>query len=109
MNKLYCGKGKQIKNWLTGINVCLDDIPSEHIITAKNGKRYVNLDVCEHKQGVDKYGNSHYVAVNTYKTSKKSDKTEKSVQEVFQGEIVEDPGKDPRGGAAEDFKDDIPF
>lgn len=62
MNKIYCGNGKLLKFDNVGINICIDEIPKEHIKTAKNGKRYVNLNVCKKKEP-DKYGNTHYVEV----------------------------------------------
>ena len=65
--KIYCGNGKRRMDWLVGISICLDDVPAEFIKTGKNGKRYVNLDLCKNKDGADRYGNTHYITVNTWK------------------------------------------
>ena len=71
MDRIFCGNGKKVMDWKIGISVCLDDIPAEWITTAKNGKRYINLDVCEKKGGADKWGKTHSVEVNTWKPDKK--------------------------------------
>lgn len=65
--KIYVGKGKQQFENLVRISVCLDDVPAE-FVNEYNGKKYVSLDVVSRRE-VDQYGNSHYVAVNTYKPS----------------------------------------
>ena len=73
MSKIYCGKGKVIstKNGsFEKINICIDEIPVEHMFKAKNGKRYVNLLVSEMRQPDDK-GNTHTVSVDTWKPSDK--------------------------------------
>lgn len=67
--KIFCGSGKHIGNFGNiAINLCIDDIPPQFIDVSKNGKRYVNLKVCN-KKNIDQYGNSHYVEVNTWKPS----------------------------------------
>lgn len=67
--KIYAGSGK-IQNGQYGefykISICLDDIPAEHITTAKNGKRYVNLTVNKKKE-TDQYGKNLSVQVDTWK------------------------------------------
>jgi len=74
MSKIYCGKGKEINGKYGAfykINICIDDIPVEHMFKAKSGKRYVNLLVSEMRQPDDK-GNTHTVLVDTWKPSKQS-------------------------------------
>lgn len=67
--KIYCGSGKTKTGQygeFFGVSICLDDIPSEHITTAKNGKRYVNLNINK-KQAPDQYGKDLSVQVDTWK------------------------------------------
>jgi hypothetical protein len=64
-NKIYCGRAKTVNQGLK-LNICLDDIPQEHITTSKNGKRYVKLDAWPLHQ-VDERGNTHSVKVDTWK------------------------------------------
>jgi hypothetical protein len=55
--------------FLTG-SVCLDDIenvPNEHIQKGKNSKRYLKIIISPYKNGANEYGNTHSVAVDTYK------------------------------------------
>ena len=67
IEKIYCGYGREFgKYGQIGINVCLDDIPDKHITVAKNGKRYVNLNIGT-KRNKDQYGNTLSVSVNTWK------------------------------------------
>lgn len=62
---IFCGRGKQSQYGIKA-SICLDDIPQEHITTANNGKRYVNIDINE-KKSVDQYGYTHAIKVNTWK------------------------------------------
>ena len=65
--KIYVGSGKEFGQYgQVGINICLSDLPKEHIFTGKTGKKYIKLNVCKKKE-VDQYGKSHYVAVDTWK------------------------------------------
>jgi hypothetical protein len=69
MSVIYCGSGKTRSGQygdFQGVSICLDDIPNEHISTAANGKRYVNLTVSKKKE-VDKYGKDLSVSVDTWK------------------------------------------
>lgn len=69
MEKIYVGSGKTRSGQygeFYGISVCLDDLPDEHITTAKNGKRYVNLTVNKKKEA-DQYGKDLSVQVDTWK------------------------------------------
>ena len=65
MEKIYCGKGKQSKYGIK-LNICLNEIPQEHMTKLRNGNTYVNLEVKESRQP-DQKGNTHYVEVNTWK------------------------------------------
>ena len=98
MEKIYCGKGKIVSDWKIGISVCLDDIPEEFIKTGKNGKRYVNLNLCERKS-IGKYGETHYLEVNTWQP----DGSGKS------GSFKNKQAKGNDYAPPESFQDDIPF
>ena len=55
--------------FLTG-SVCLNEIenvPDEHIQRGKNGKRYLKIIISPYRNGANEYGNTHSVAVDTYK------------------------------------------
>lgn len=88
--KIYAGSGK-IQSGQYGefykISVCLDDIPVEHITTAKNGKRYVNLNVNKKKE-TDQYGKNLSVQVDTWKP-------EQSGASFVQNVVEDDGGKLP--------------
>lgn len=47
-------------------SICLTDLPKEFFINHTNGKKYLNIKICENKNGVDNYGNTHYIEVDTY-------------------------------------------
>ena len=71
--KIYVGSGKT----QTGkfgefykVSICLSDLPAEHITTAKNGKKYINLAVNK-KQAPDQYGKDLSVQVDTWKPEPK--------------------------------------
>ena len=67
--KIYCGKAVERTNqWgqYFSVNLCLTDIPEEHVRTLDNGKRYVNLKITEMRQPDDR-GNTHTVLVDTWK------------------------------------------
>ena len=52
------------------VSICLSDLPAEHITTAKNGKKYINLAVNK-KQAPDQYGKDLSVQVDTWKPEAK--------------------------------------
>jgi len=65
-DKIFCGSGKTYGQYgQIGINVCLSDIPKEHMSKDKNGKTWVKLNVCSKKTPTEK--STHYVEVNTWK------------------------------------------
>lgn len=75
MEKIYCGSGKTRSGQygaFESLSLCLDDIPAEHITTASNGKRYVNITVSRKKE-VDKFGKDLSVTVDTWKPEGKHD------------------------------------
>lgn len=79
MEKIYCGSGKTRSGQFGefyGISICLSDLPTEHITTAKNGKKYINLTVNKKKQA-DQYGKDLSVTVDTFKPEPKTAHTPK--------------------------------
>lgn len=44
---------------LTG-SICIDEICKSAITTAKNGKRYININIVE-RRSVGKYGETHFI------------------------------------------------
>ena len=85
-NKIYCGSGKtQISQFgeFYKISVCLDDLPEEHVTTAKNGKKYVNLTI-NRKKETDQYGKNLSVTVDTWKPN-----VEKQEPSVHQQTIID--------------------
>ena len=98
MEKIYCGSGKTRSGQygeFYGISVCLDDLPEEHITTAKNGKRYVNLTVNKKKEA-DQYGKDLSVQVDTFKPNQAS--TPKAT-----------PSHTPKQEYSSDDSSDLPF
>jgi len=97
--KIYCGRGKRFGKYGTvSINICVDDIPKEHITKASNGKRYVRLNVDEKKEA-DPYGYTHTVSVDTWKPDK--DKPPAPIPALRYGTTSET--------AQAQFDDDLPF
>ena len=51
-------------------SICVDDIqnvPDEHVSKWKNGKKYIKVIINPYKNGANEYGNTHSLAVDTYK------------------------------------------
>lgn len=70
-NKIYCGSAKPFGQYDTlKLDICLDDIPEEHIRTGKNGKRYVKVNLNKNKQ-IGKFGDTHNLQVDTWKPEHK--------------------------------------
>ena len=66
--KVYVGRGKK-GNYGVRINVCLDDMfeyAKDNIEKAKNGKKYITLDVNALREADDR-GNDYSVSINTWK------------------------------------------
>lgn len=80
MDNVYVGSGKESKYGVK-INLCIDSIleyAEDNIAFAKNGKKYINIDVNKMKQP-DKFGNSHSVKVDTW--VKPDEAAEKGIRE----------------------------
>lgn len=94
MEKIYCGSGKTRSGQygeFYGISICLSDLPAEHITTAKNGKKYINLTVNKKKEP-DQYGKDLSVTVDTFKPEKAST-----------------PKQEQAHTAKKEYEDDLPF
>jgi hypothetical protein len=66
---IYCGSGKTKQGKFGeffSVSICLSDLPKEHITTAKNGKKYINLNI-NRKKEPDQYGKDLSIAVDTWK------------------------------------------
>jgi len=66
---IYCGSGKTKEGKFGeffSISICLSDLPKEHISEAKNGKKYINLNI-NRKKEPDQYGKDLSVQVDTWK------------------------------------------
>ena len=71
--KIYVGSGtEKFEGNLVSVSVCLSDLPAEHMQTAKNGKKYINLNV-QKKKETDQFGKTHYVAIDTWKPDVKKE------------------------------------
>jgi hypothetical protein len=72
---IYCGSGKTQSGKygeFFKVSICLSDLPAEHITTAKNGKKYINLAINK-KQAPDQYGKDLSVAVDQWKPEPKTE------------------------------------
>lgn len=68
---IFVGNGKEVTQFegLFNLNICLSDIPKEHIQKSeKNGKSYVRLNMGKMKAATD-WG-THSIKVDTWKPSK---------------------------------------
>lgn len=71
--KIYVGSGKTQSGKFGEfykVSICLSDLPAEHITTAKNGKKYINLAVNK-KQAPDQLGKDLSVQVDQWKPGPK--------------------------------------
>lgn len=64
--KIYVGSGQTKNEGWQKVSICLTDLPKEFITTAKNGKKYINLNINKKKEA-DQYGKDLSVSVDTYK------------------------------------------
>ena len=55
------------------LDICLSDLPSEAITTAKNGKKYIKL-VCAERKAEGKFGETHYIALSQTKEEREAKK-----------------------------------
>ncbi len=53
-------------------SICLSDIPKDKIVEAKNGKKYLNFDIAEYRNGEDKYVNTHSIYLYNKDTKEKT-------------------------------------
>lgn len=86
--KIYVGSGKTQSGKFGEfykVSICLSDLPSEHITTAKNGKKYINLAVNK-KQAPDQYGKDLSVQVDTWKPEAKVEVPTVSASNSFDGD-----------------------
>jgi len=91
-NKIFCGNGKAFGQYGTiGMSICLDDLPDEFITTGRNGKRYIKINLNSNKDGVDKFDNTHYLTVDTWKKDNASAPV-KSAPMQYGDPIPEEPG-----------------
>ena len=73
--KIYIGSGKTRSGQygdFQAVSICLSDIPAEHITTAKNGKKYLNLTINKRRE-VDQYGKDLSVQIDTWKPEPKQE------------------------------------
>ncbi len=112
-DKIFVGSGKSFGNY-GGINIslCQEDLQEHWKQSSKNGKHYINLTISK-KKNTDRYGNTHYVAVNTYEgKGGRSSQEEKVEEEKLQKEIDEEELNNNNCVEQEDDyinPDDIPF
>lgn len=64
--KIYCGSGQTKNEGWQKVSICLSDLPKEFITTAKNGKKYISLNINKKKEA-DQYGKDLSVSVDTWK------------------------------------------
>jgi len=67
----------------------------EHVFEF-NGQKYIKLKVCKNREGVNQYGKTHYVEVNTFKPEPKEAPTQNQAAPMPVASV-------------EGFDDDIPF
>lgn len=81
--KIYCGSGREkFDGNLVSININLTKIPKEWIKKDDKGQFFVRLNVWRRKNGVDEYGNSHSVEVDTFVPDKSNKAPAKSKDDL---------------------------
>ena len=100
--KIYCGTGKK-SQYSVKLNLSIDRIPGEWITEAKDGKRYIRLEVSERK-APDQYGNTHSVTVDTWRKPDGSDSSEHASAH----QQAKQNGYAPQDSSG-DTTDDLPF
>lgn len=82
--RIYVGSGKEkFDGNLVEATICLTDVrdkASEHIFEF-SGKEYIKVKVQKKKDGVDQYGKSHYIEVDTFKPEKRVEEKSTSTKE----------------------------
>jgi len=63
--KIYCGNGKVINGKYGAFDALNLDVDKllEHSYKAKNGKRYININVSDRREA-DNYGNTKKIVIN---------------------------------------------
>lgn len=92
--KIYCGSGVTKSDGWQKVSICLSDLPKEYITTAKNGKKYINLNINKKKEA-DQYGKDLSISVDTWKPTPQGQaptppapvKVQALVDEVESGEL----------------------
>lgn len=79
----------------------MSDIPKERIVTAKNGKKYLNFDISEYRNGKDKYDNTHTIYLY--------DKDTKEKVYIGNGKEVNFDQPKPADTGMNGYGNDLPF
>jgi hypothetical protein len=94
------------------LDICLSDLPSEAITTAKNGKKYIKL-VCSERKTEGKFGETHYIALSQSVEERAAKKPAiyvggaRAYNFVTNKEVSkENLFKPEKGGIIENFKND---
>lgn len=53
-------------------SICVSDIPREAIKVAENGKKYISIVIAEYNDGVNTYGNTHYICMSQTKEEREA-------------------------------------
>lgn len=98
-------------------SICLSDIPKELITTAKNGKKYLNIEVKE-MRSPSQYGHTHTVKASVKKEERKEGvnyyignlKVSKYGNEEQPTPVMQQPTVEPTAAVVDsDDPDDLPF
>ena len=97
VEKIYVGNGVEkfdgdVVEFALNLSKLKD--AGEHVFEF-NGQKYIKLKVCKNREGINQYGKTHYVEVNTFKPEAKQ-------------EAAPAPVPAPVAAVA-GFDDDIPF
>ena len=113
-DKIFIGSGKIIKTnhgfEFLSQSICQEDSEG-YWKKAKNGKHYLNFSAVP-KKNPDQYGNTHYLAINTYEGKNGNNREEEKVEEEkLQEEIDKEELKNNTCSEEEEEinPDDIPF
>jgi len=101
-NKIYVGNGKEkFDGDVVEFSLNLTKLKEEanNLVFDYSGNKYIKLKVCKKAGGVDEYGKTHYVQVDTWKP------TPKQHLNPHQQSVAADVTR--QGG--EPFTDDVPF
>ena len=110
-DKIYCGKAKEVQGQYGTyyrLNLCISDIPAEHITTSGNGKQYANLDLSMMRARDDK-GNTHTLSVNTRKPDGNAQGGAKQASPQKQAPKPAQRRQEAQFAGPEDFEEDVPF